>query len=571
VPKSTPSGKVLVLGSDFKNYRSCLTIIRSLGRQKLEVHAGWVLPGDLLLKSKYVARVHDIHPFTPEDDSWKQKLLDLIVSENFDLVIPGNEQASAPLEKNRADFAQFPAVYLLNEKAYDIAFDKFKTIELARSLEINLPDELRVSDLSRIDEIIARFKFPIVLKPCISFRLEDLSRKHYVYKAYNQKELKTTLRYLLKDGDVLVQENFIGTGVGVEFLADQGKLLYTFQHIRIHEPLMGGGSSYRKSAPVHPELLDATARIVKALDYSGVGMTEFKYNFATDQWVFLEINGRFWGSLPLAINSGADFPYFLYQLKVENKQEFPQPYNTDLYCRNTLRDFIWIIDNITADKSDRSKNTLPNWRVAKEIFNILLLKEKNDTRAIDDLSPGITEIYRLIRLALGKAKTLCLNYSPARFIRTWRTRKALARAETVLFVCFGNIYRSPFAENYAKKIMPQAKTINSAGYYPKESRRCHQRAVDIGAEFEVDISEHLSRVVDDKAVADADIIFVFDKDNRRNLITMFPTAKNKIRYLGLLSYRTPVIIDDPVNGNLYTVRETYRIIKKAIDSGAGSQ
>ncbi|MFB3041919.1 MAG: ATP-grasp domain-containing protein, partial [Candidatus Poribacteria bacterium] len=138
--------------------------------------------------------------------------------------------------------------------------------------------------------------------------------------------LNTNLEILLEQGDVSVQENFIGMGVGVELLAAQGESLFAFQHVRVHEPIMGGGSSYRKSVALDSELLEASTKLLKALNYTGVAMVEFKVNFKTGAWVFIEINARFWGSLPLAVAAGADFPYYLYQLLVMGKRKFPQCY-----------------------------------------------------------------------------------------------------------------------------------------------------------------------------------------------------------------------------------------------------
>lgn len=560
-----PTGKVLVLGSDFKNYRSCLTIIRSLGRQGLEVHLGWC-SDDVALSSKYVARAHDIPSYSPIDDSWKKELISIVQKENFDLIVPVNEQASTPLETHRADFEQFDSIYLLNKQAYDIVFDKFKTNELAESLGIRIPEGKRVSDKSEKENILAEFKFPIVLKPKVSFSLENLRIKNYVYKAYNSKELNSCLKLLLKSGDVLIQENFIGTGVGIEFLAGHGNLLHAFQHERVHEPLMGGGSSYRKSASLDPELLTATEKLLKALDYTGVGMAEFKVNFKTKDWIFLEINGRFWGSLPLAVSAGADFPYFLYQLMVEKKQQFPQTYRAGLYCRNIIRDFEWIIKNFGSNKSDPSRNTLPNWQVVREVINILAFREKNDTWVVDDIKPGFIELKHLISIMFDKIRLAVLSYSPIRWLRTYKVRRKLRKVGTILFVCFGNIYRSPFAQYYVRKVLNNQVEINSSGYHTKSGRICHQKAVDVALEFGVELKHHRSSVVTEDMVKQADIVLTFDEQNRKILITKFPFARKKICYLGLISYKGPVIIDDPIDGNIYTVREIFKTIKRAIDS-----
>src|SRR5581483_2233614 len=120
-------------------------------------------------------------------------------------------------------------------------------------------------------------------------------------------------------------------------------------HERVHEPLMGGGSSYRRSVAPDPELVAATERMLRALDYTGVAMVEFKKDKRTGAWIFIEINGRFWGSLPLAVACGADFPFWLAELLVGGRREFPKRYDLGVTCRNTTLDLEWLRDNLRAD------------------------------------------------------------------------------------------------------------------------------------------------------------------------------------------------------------------------------
>jgi predicted ATP-grasp superfamily ATP-dependent carboligase len=51
--------------------------------------------------------------------------------------------------------------------------------------------------------------------------------------------------------------------------------------------------------------------LLDALDWRGVAMIECKREAVTGRQVVMEINGRFWGSLQLAIDAGVDFPALL--------------------------------------------------------------------------------------------------------------------------------------------------------------------------------------------------------------------------------------------------------------------
>ena len=63
-------------------------------------------------------------------------------------------------------------------------------------------------------------------------------------------------------------------------------------------------------------------------------MAEFKVNPRTGGWVLIEINGRFWGSLPLTIAAGADFPRYLYELR-SRTHGFPREYRTGISIAGT--------------------------------------------------------------------------------------------------------------------------------------------------------------------------------------------------------------------------------------------
>ena len=78
---------------------------------------------------------------------------------------------------------------------------------------------------------------------------------------------------------------------------------------------------------------------MRALRYTGVAMVEFKVNAKTGEFVLIEINGRFWGSLPLAVAAGANFPLWLYQMWVENREDFSEKPKIGLYCRNLQADW----------------------------------------------------------------------------------------------------------------------------------------------------------------------------------------------------------------------------------------
>jgi predicted ATP-grasp superfamily ATP-dependent carboligase len=125
---------------------------------------------------------------------------------------------------------------------------------------------------------------------------------------------------------VMVQERIVGDGEGCFALRWRGQIVACFAHRRLREkPPAGGISVYRESIAVPETLRLATERLLEALDWNGVAMIECKRDAATGRHVFIELNGRLWGSLQLAIDAGVDFPAMLVALAVGDGSQHPAP------------------------------------------------------------------------------------------------------------------------------------------------------------------------------------------------------------------------------------------------------
>lgn len=387
-------GRVLVLGTD---QRVVLAMVRSLGRQGLTVHVGWCAPNSVAIRSRYVAKVHYIPPYTPDDDCWKDILLSVLARESFDLVIPCNDSTLVPLVANRADFAAYPQILIQPDELFSVVSDKFNTYQLAVSQGVNVPRGRVIDGSVDPDDIIDEFGLPLVLKPQSTFTVKNTGTSNVVQKVRTRAELHDALKEL-GTKRVLVQENFVGRGVGLEMLVHEGTLLFAFQHARIHETVEWG-SSYRRSVEITPEFLDAAKRLMRAIRYTGVAMAEFIVDPNSSRWVFLEINGRFWGSLPLAVEAAGDFPYYLYQMAVEGQREFPSNYRRNVRCRNLTLDWGWLKSRY-RDKGWR-KILLP-FELVGQLISIVVHRDHLDCFSLDDPLPQWFELRELFRQGWAK-------------------------------------------------------------------------------------------------------------------------------------------------------------------------
>ena len=389
-------GKVLVLGND---NRSFLSVIRSLGRRNICVHVAWCARGSSALHSKYIAKVHHIPFYSSENGAWKDSLVSVLEQEHFDLVIPCHDSGILALWTFREELQRLARVSLPNEEALLVAFDKVKTDELVRSLGIARPRAVVVTALDDVQTVLSELQLPMVVKPRSSFALEHLASKNYVTQVKSADELLACVRSCVKSSPLLVQEHVRGAVVGIDLLAQSGHILFAFQHTAIG----GRSSGYRTSVSLDPELLAASAELVKAQHYTGPMEVEFLVDFETGRWVFLEMNARFCGVVPLALACGAETPYYLYQLLVHGKRDFRQDYRTGIACRNLLMDLGWMYRHSGPNRDDPLVPRLRLWQVAENLLRIITFQERSDSFVCDDPMPGLVELGSLARKVSSRA------------------------------------------------------------------------------------------------------------------------------------------------------------------------
>ncbi len=230
--------------------------------------------------------------------------------------------------------------------------DKCATRDVADRVGVPAPAEWRFGPGDPLDALDEE-RLPLVVKPSSSFDSANPEQKRLVVTVSTREELRAAVKSEARNGTAIVQRLVVGTGVGVELLARDGEVVAAFQHERVHEPLGGGGSSYRRSVALDPRLLADAQALLADVSYTGVAMVEFKCS-GPDRWL-MEANPRFWGSLPLAVAAGADFPAALYTLLVEGRPPVDWRSCTGIYCRNSIADAGWWRDTLRRGEAGNGR------------------------------------------------------------------------------------------------------------------------------------------------------------------------------------------------------------------------
>ncbi len=148
---------------------------------------------------------------------------------------------------------------------------------------------------------------------------------------------------------------------------------------------------------------------------------------------------------------------------------------------------------------------------------------------------------------------------------------------TILFVCTGNMCRSPLAEGIMKKKIEEEFTgdekdlimIHSCGTYAYEGNKPAENALKTSRQNNTDISYIRSKPLTKMIADEADIIFAMSVEHMNYIIENFLSAKNKTFLLKQFGENRLTqmsdSIPDPMGFTIEYYAKTYQEIKNAID------
>jgi predicted ATP-grasp superfamily ATP-dependent carboligase len=315
-----------------------LTVVRDLGSHGVPVYGIARKPAALGLHSRFLRRGL-VRPATAEG------LIDQIVALGEELgsacLFVISEGDIEMVNRHRHRLGAFKCLFADAPRLASV-LDKAQTYVAADKVGIRTPRTAIIAHLGEAEALRTTLRFPVVLKWANPHEASRLlgpigvtpEKTHY---CQTPDELIDYLRRFEPANTYpLIQEYVAGNGLGQFVLMKDGQAHYTFQHYRVHEwPPEGGSSSLCESIPAdqHHDLMAKSIALLRELGWEGVAMVEYRHDPATGESALMEINGRFWGSLPLAYHAGANFPYLYYRLFGLGATIDHPPYRAGVRCR----------------------------------------------------------------------------------------------------------------------------------------------------------------------------------------------------------------------------------------------
>lgn len=343
---STKPMKIIVLDG---NQNQAVACVRSLARQGHIVWAGESRTWSKAGWSRYCSG--SFRYASPHTDP--QKFLADVVAESRKqsgtLILPMTEATTLLISAHRKLFTAVGARFVLPDHADLLrAVDKSQSTALAQSLGIAIPKTFSAIVIEEAQEISGEIRFPVVLKPRTSQEQSYQGSMNATGRPSYARDANELARRFIEMrrhcSAVLVQEFVEGTGTGYFALLNHGELRAEFAHCRIRDVHpTGSGSALRESILPAPQIRQASLAMLQALRWHGVAMIEFRLR-QDNVPVFLEINGRFWHSLPLACHAGTDFPALLAHMAEFGDVDPPAAYKVGIQCRWLVGDFRHLLE-----------------------------------------------------------------------------------------------------------------------------------------------------------------------------------------------------------------------------------
>lgn len=481
--------------------------------------------------------------------------------------------------------------------------DKSVTIGYAQTLAIDVPETYEVGATSTPREAAALMAYPVIAKP----------KNHAKHGGYRIRyftgpdELEAAFA---DDPDFesryLVQQFVPGAGIGVAALMHAGDPLAIFVHRRIKElPSSGGVSVVSESAAPEKAVIDKAIGLLRAIAWEGVALVEFRRAADGTDWL-MEVNGRYWGTLPTAIAAGVDFPFYQWEIVHGRTPQVAAAYGVGLRVRWTrgavlrLRERLFEPTAFGTPKLTRAQE----WRTFRADFGSgvrdAMWRWAEPMPAIVDAVPAVwrlvTSAFRaalkpLVPRTLIRARRRYGTLGAMRFAAFVLGRNARAKSDrvrrplrprSVLFVCTGNIMRSVLGAAAFRAVLLGAGkadvVVDSAGLRATPGLPAATRTLGAANAAGFDVRAHKAKRVDDVDVRAFDVILVMDRLQQFEMARRHPDVANRTFLLGAclpsfarVEIADPSYADDGACRAIFTlVEERSAALARVIVEDAGS-
>ena len=294
--------------------RQSLVTVRSLGRRNLTVAGLDTSRHAPAFSSRWCT-----HGFVSSGahgtDAYLNDLEQVLDRTGARILIPAHDGTIALLRRHRARLERRVRIALANETAMTISVNKEQTLAIAKRLGIAVPASVSVATADDVPRALKDVGLPAVVKPSESWIGAEGQGTRVVSRLVTTPEeaFRAVSEHTRFGGVTLFQPFIPGRREAVSFLYANGQVYArSAQWAKRTNPPLGGDSVLRQSIAVPADIGDQAERLVREIDLDGYSEVEFRRDGNGVPYL-MEINPRLSASVEMAVRSGVDFPFLVYE------------------------------------------------------------------------------------------------------------------------------------------------------------------------------------------------------------------------------------------------------------------
>lgn len=291
-----------------------LCALRALARRGIPTAVVQTKDNHIAAYSRWATDTHNLFEFQSESDT----LLDLL-SRKVDhwrgrVLIPTSDRTLTALARNREELSRNYRVPVPPWEITQRVLQKDVTYAAAREVGVDIPRDYGPAVPSIIDR--DDIEYPVIVKPVTSHDFVTLFGQK-LFVATNRDELAAAIAKLATAG-LEASVNDLIPGPDSEFynctmfLDEHGDPVgqYNFRKLRKSPPRYGVGRVAVSEAV--PELTEPTLELLRKLEWTGLASAEYKRDSRDGRYRLMEVNGRCYLTMGLALRAGIDYPFLIW-------------------------------------------------------------------------------------------------------------------------------------------------------------------------------------------------------------------------------------------------------------------
>lgn len=255
-----------------------------------------------------------------DENNFIKELQEICKAKNIKYIFPSHNETEV-IARHRNKFDPSLVSLVPDYHHCKLFNNKSDSYDFVKSLGIPVPSRIKYSNPSSIAKTIEDSG---ITKTVIKLLTGNSSKG--VFYSNSPKHAQALVKDLITKHCLdssrypQIEEYVEGEGYGCSVLYWKGKFIADFTHRRLRDKIETGGTSTFREVAKHDGIEKAARTIFNTIGWNGLAMSEFKVCPKTGRFWFIEINPRMWGSIPLAIESGVEFPYLAWLCASENPE-----------------------------------------------------------------------------------------------------------------------------------------------------------------------------------------------------------------------------------------------------------